>query len=277
MIACVSPCVSDREETLSTLFYASRASRIRNRPTRRTAPGAVPAEAASDRAEMLREIQLLRSEVASLKLQLPNETVAPDVGLPSNSSPPDDRRSLSTPLATETAALERRVQQVDQVNARLHAALDSAVAENNGLRRTLAMLRQERCSASGGILAAKNAAASAGGVELEETAGVVECATMESRLMELREDFDDLSQENWELLQENERTVSELTLIRQERDALEAAYIEMGKHCETLQGKLENLERVFTVGTPVSANDSDTTPAELAERWGLGSRDLTSE
>ena len=28
MIACISPCASDRDETLSTLFYASRASRI---------------------------------------------------------------------------------------------------------------------------------------------------------------------------------------------------------------------------------------------------------
>ena len=39
LVACVSPSSASVEETLSTLFYASRARRIKNRPTVRLAIG----------------------------------------------------------------------------------------------------------------------------------------------------------------------------------------------------------------------------------------------
>ena len=41
--------------------------------------------------------------------------------------------------------------------------------------------------------------------------------------------FSELSQENWELLQENERAGAELALMRDERAALDAAYAEVGR------------------------------------------------
>jgi hypothetical protein len=165
----------------------------RNRPTRRTAPGPGPAEAAAERADMLREIDVLRREVTSLKLRLPTEAAPDDNVLPAVRGKPEDRSSLSTPLATETAALERKVQQVDEINARLHTALDTAVAENNGLRRTLAMLRQqERGSGSnhpdGKLPATKTCSAALHGGG--GSRGAAELAAMESRLVELREDFE---------------------------------------------------------------------------------------
>lgn len=44
----------------------------------------------------------------------------------------------------------------------------------------------------------------------------------------------ELSQENWELLQENERAGAELALMREERAALDSAYAEVGRTLDAL-------------------------------------------
>ena len=157
-------------------------------------------------------------------------------------------------MATETAALERRVRDMDERNVKLQATMSDAIAENEMLRQTVRAM--QRGSVSRG--------SAASGLELGEAGA----STAESRLAELREDFDELSQENWELLQENERAGAELAQLRDERGALDAAYSELVRHCESLQDKIENLEQVFTMGGEPALR-GDSRPATGSD-WGLG-------
>lgn len=181
MVACVSPCAADYEETLSTLFYASRAGRIRNRPTRRTI--SEPTES------MMDELEQLRQEVAVLRLRVPQDTAKEsdvDTGEGAGTLPRLGVgrvvSRLSTPLATETAALERRVRETEDQNVQLQTLLDDAVAENEMLRHTVrAMQRAESAGDSTRIRSGR-------GTSVVQAGGGGSSA--ESRLAELREDFE---------------------------------------------------------------------------------------
>ena len=126
---------------------------------------------------MLQEIEHLRTEVSSLKMRLPGETAGISTHLVQS-----DRVGLSTPLATETAALERRAREVDQENVSLRSELGAALAENGGLRRTVSMLRRKHSSGQIPPVGAPETRVGAtfGGDE----------ASLTGRLMELHEDFE---------------------------------------------------------------------------------------
>ena len=205
MVACVSPCAADYEETLSTLFYASRAGRIRNRPTRRTVSVDEPSEAMRD------ELDQLRQEVAQLRSRVPQEGA---VGTPMGAVGGNfgggggggavhsgglpllgpgrgvTGSRLSTPLATETAALERRMRDVDDQNLQLQATLDDAVAENEMLRQTVRAMQR----GGGGSAGTQRSSTSNDGKRTPRaSANAVHTEGMssaESRLAELREDFE---------------------------------------------------------------------------------------
>ena len=187
MVACVSPCASDYEETLSTLFYASRAGRIRNRPTRRTI--SEPTES------MMDELQQLRQEVAELRLRVPQDIVTEhdvDVGRDTGTLPRLGvgrvASRLSTPLATETAALERRVRETEDQNVQLQALLDDAVAENEVLRHTVRAMQRAESAGSAGRDSTK--IRSGRGVSTSVVQADGGGSSAESRLAELREDFE---------------------------------------------------------------------------------------
>ena len=204
MVACVSPCAADYEETLSTLFYASRAGRIRNRPTRRTS--SEPTES------MMDELEQLRQEVAQLRLRVPQQEGACEAAGVSGSGGDGGHTAssshgvmggalpllgagrtvgrLSTPLATETAALERRMRDVDDQNLQLQATLDDALAENDMLRQTVRAMQRAGSAGSrsrddgGGSKVGAGRTGSTGAVQTEGM------SSAESRLAELREDFE---------------------------------------------------------------------------------------
>lgn len=114
----------------------------------------------------------------------------------------------------------------------------------------------------------------------------------------------ELSQENWELLQENERAGVELALLREERGALDTAYaevrtapkhgialvvlcqsvqltatpvvcitliVQLSRHSEGLQNKIENLEQVFTTGDEYAQQQRPMTGSD----WGMLSNPAT--
>merc|ERR1719230_192154 len=97
------------------------------------------------------ELEQLRQEVAELRLRVPRDDAKEGtavVGRDEGALPRLDTgraaSRLSTPLATETAALERRVREMDDQNIQLQRMLDDAVAENEMLRQTVrAMQRAE--------------------------------------------------------------------------------------------------------------------------------------
>jgi len=222
---------------------------------------------------MMDELEQLRQEVAELRLRVPqvgaeegNAVVDRDEGaLPRLGTGRADSR-LSTPLATETAALERRVRETDNQNIRLQRMLDDAVAENEVLRQTVrAMQRAESAGSLDSSKMKSSRGASTGAVQPSGS------SSAESRLAELREDFDELSQENWELLQENERAGTELALLREERGALDSAYAELSQHCEALEQKIENLEEVFTTSEAQEHGHVSNLPTRpmSGSDWGL--------
>lgn len=185
MVACVSPCAADYEETLSTLFYASRAGRIRNRPTRRTI--SEPTES------MMDELQQLRQEVAELRLRVPQAIARQDgavVGGDGGALPRlgVGRASprLSTPLATETAALERRMREVEDQSVQLQSLLDDAVAENEMLRHTVRAMQRAESPGSSSRDSSKRSGRGTSTSVIQADGG----SSVESRLAELREDFE---------------------------------------------------------------------------------------
>jgi hypothetical protein len=97
---------------------------------------------------------------------------------------------LSTPLATETAALERRMRDVDDQNLQLQATLDDALAENDMLRQTVRAMQRAGSAGSrsrddgGGSKVGAGRTGSTGAVQTEGM------SSAESRLAELREDFE---------------------------------------------------------------------------------------
>eukprot|EP01043_Picozoa_sp_COSAG02_P090610 COSAG02_NODE_27440_length_609_cov_1.507843_2_plen_126_part_01 len=103
------------------------------------------------------ELEQLRQEVAELRLRVPQDMAkehdvdgSGDTGTLPRLGVGRVASRLATPLATETAALERRVRETEDQNVQLQALLDDAVAENEVLRHTVrAMQRAESAGSDG--------------------------------------------------------------------------------------------------------------------------------
>lgn len=93
MIACISPCRSNYEETLSTLRYADRARKIKNQPVVNEDP-------------MLAELMSLRQQVKHLQAYSESD---------------------------EVTKLRRHIEWVEEERIRLASALENALEENRKL------------------------------------------------------------------------------------------------------------------------------------------------
>ena len=102
MIACISPCKSNYEETLSTLRYADRARKIKNQPVVNEDP-------------MLAELMSLRQQVKQLQAYSESEQVA---------------------------ELRRRVECAEEEKRRLASALENALEDNRKLSETITVQLQ---------------------------------------------------------------------------------------------------------------------------------------
>ena len=115
MIACVSPADSNLEETISTLRYADRARKIKNKPIINKDP----------RNE---ELTRLRSQVQSLQMQLCNGG------------------GIITPGSTESASASKELMEENEVlkdeNDKLTNALQSAMEENSHMSEKLMLSEQ---------------------------------------------------------------------------------------------------------------------------------------
>merc|ERR1712025_783379 len=115
MIACVSPADSNLEETISTLRYADRARKIKNKPIVNKDP----------RNE---ELTRLRSQVQSLQMQLCNGG------------------GMMTSGSTESASASKELMEENEVlkdeNDKLTNALQSAMEENSHMSEKLMLSEQ---------------------------------------------------------------------------------------------------------------------------------------
>ena len=118
MIACVSPADSNMEETLSTLRYADRARKIKNKPIVNRDPQA---------AEILR----LRQIIQDLQMQL-CETGKPMSEILKGAAvkPMQTPVGASQDQSAKVQALEKRIKELETENANLHDQLNEAVDAN---------------------------------------------------------------------------------------------------------------------------------------------------
>jgi hypothetical protein len=50
---------------------------------------------------------------------------------------------------------------------------------------------------------------------------------------------------------------------------MEAAHTEMGRHCENLQGKIENLERIFSASVQMGSSSNEFAGFAAGGDWGM--------
>jgi kinesin family protein 4/21/27 len=133
MIACVSPADTNCEETLSTLRYAERAKRIKNKPIVNQDPNAAT-------------IQLLRQQVA----QLTHRLLQYDSGEITNDGQMStvDRRELEELRATRHRAeitadrLQTRLAEAVADRARLYSRLASSEEKRERMSKVFESIRQ---------------------------------------------------------------------------------------------------------------------------------------
>ncbi|KAK4297569.1 hypothetical protein Pmani_030022 [Petrolisthes manimaculis] len=118
MVACVSPADSNLEETLSTLRYADRARKIKNKPIINRDPQAA-------------ELAKLRQQLLQLQVQL----------LASGTS---DGKGQAAPSNTEVSALLSRNKAMEEEIEQLARALQSAIDENTNMAEKALMAEMSR-------------------------------------------------------------------------------------------------------------------------------------
>ncbi|KAK3873312.1 hypothetical protein Pcinc_021669, partial [Petrolisthes cinctipes] len=118
MVACVSPADSNLEETLSTLRYADRARKIKNKPIINRDPQAA-------------ELARLRQQLLQLQVQL----------LASGTS---DGKGQAAPSNTEVSALLSRNKAMEEEIEQLARALQSAIDENTNMAEKALMAEMSR-------------------------------------------------------------------------------------------------------------------------------------
>ncbi|KAK3859333.1 hypothetical protein Pcinc_034550 [Petrolisthes cinctipes] len=118
MVACVSPADSNLEETLTTLRYADRARKIKNKPIINRDPQAA-------------ELARLRQQLLQLQVQL----------LASGTS---DGKGQAAPSNTEVSALLSRNKAMEEEIEQLARALQSAIDENTNMAEKALMAEMSR-------------------------------------------------------------------------------------------------------------------------------------